>query len=62
MFAAVSVEGLLLLLSTTVFLVLQICIQEKVTGRASTTLRLNKLYKRYHLHSSDYTNATSLFY
>ena len=61
-FIFVNVAGFLTLLSTTTHSVLQICIQEKVTGRASTTFRLNKLYKRYCLHSSDYTNATYLFY
>lgn len=61
-FIFVNVIGFLTLLSTTAFLVLQICIQKKVTGRVSTTFRLDKLYKRYCLHSSDYTNATYLFY
>ena len=61
-FVFVNVIGFLTLLSATAFLVLQIRIQEKVTEKASTTFRVNKLYKRYYLHSSDYTNATSLFY
>ena len=45
-FIFVNVIGFLTLLSATAFLVLQIRIQEKVTERASTTFRLNKLYKR----------------
>lgn len=45
-FIFVNVIGFLTLLSTTIHSVLQIRIQKKVAGRASTTFRLNKLYKR----------------
>ena len=45
-FIFVNVIGFLALLSTTTHSVLQMCIQERVTGRATTTFRLNKLYKR----------------
>ena len=45
-FIFVNVIGFLTLLSTTTHSVLQTRIQEKVTGRVTTTFRLNKLYKR----------------
>ena len=45
-FIFVNATSFLTLLSTTTHSVLQICIQKKVTERASTTFRLNKLYKR----------------